>query len=66
MEPDHVQSNRCRRMARRQGYLLIKAPARDPLALGWGTWAIMAYVKEGMTLDQAEAWLRAPAGQKPD
>lgn len=63
--------NRVRRMAERQGYLLSKSRRRDPLASGYGLYAILdgesghpATPEHGsqrsihaLTLEEAEKWL---------
>jgi hypothetical protein len=42
MNNDKVRENRLRRMAERQGYLLVKSRRRDPLALDYGLWVLVA------------------------
>jgi hypothetical protein len=37
---DKTRENRLRRMAQRQGFILVKSKARDPLALTYGRWMI--------------------------
>jgi hypothetical protein len=67
---ERVRENRLRRAAARQGLQLAKSRARDPKALGFGTYALMnpqtnAVVHAdhtlqsgyGLTLDGVEAWL---------
>jgi len=69
---EKVFENRLRRMAARQGFALRKSQRRDPLAIGFGRFWIVAPSDDrivaggetGFSLDQAEAWLTDPAGRE--
>jgi hypothetical protein len=67
---DKVRENRLRRMAERQGFLLLKSRARDPRDLTYGGYQITDMQHGGVVagwgnaergyaldLDAAEAWL---------
>jgi hypothetical protein len=63
-----VKTNRLRRVADRQGLRLVKSRARDPHALDYNLFALIA-VRTGadpaiagrwMTLDDVEAYLNRP------
>ncbi len=67
---DKVRENLVRRMAHRQGLRLEKSRRRDPLALDYGTYALvnaktgvlMASGRDsdyGLTIDQVEQLLKA-------
>jgi hypothetical protein len=70
---EKVFENRLRRMAERQGFALRKSRRRDPLAIGFGRWWVVAPAlgdqivaggETGFSLDDAEAWLTDPAGRE--
>jgi hypothetical protein len=59
---EKVRENRLRRMAERQGLRLVKSRRRDPRAIDYGTYCLMAgadLVREtkGLDLDAIERWL---------
>jgi hypothetical protein len=72
---EKVREARARRMARRQGYELIKSRRRDPNALDYGRFWIVAEMpgggrawrsriliageQAGLTLNQVESWLES-------
>jgi hypothetical protein len=63
-----VKANRLRRVADRQGLRLVKSRARDPHALDYNLFALIAVRTTGdpaiagrwMTLDDVEAYLSRP------
>jgi hypothetical protein len=60
---EKVRENRLRRMAERQGLRLVKSRRRDPRAIDYGTYRLMAGpdpVPEtnGLDLEAIERWLR--------
>lgn len=65
--------NRVRRMASRQGLILNKSRRRDPLAFDFEAFWILdesGYIvvgdeRYGMTLQEAETWLRHPQVPSP-
>jgi hypothetical protein len=59
---EKARENRLRRMAERQGLRLLKCRRRDPLALGYGLYALVSLRQRmpdrfTMTLDEVEATL---------
>ena len=70
---EKIRENRLRRMAERQGYRLHKSSRRDPGALDYGRWMILAPynsnavvagagpVGPDMNLDDVEEWLTRKA-----
>jgi hypothetical protein len=76
--PIKIRENRLRGMARRQGVLLVKPLRRDPFGAEFGRYYIalpiwpsppVAGKADGMarmTLDDAEAWLRADPTTRED
>ena len=71
---EKVRENRLRRMARRQGYALVKSRSRDPRAMDYDRWMINdpdsntvvageLSSPRAMTADQVEAWLMSDTGR---
>ena len=74
-ETAKVKENRVRRAAQRQGMVLAKSRARDPRALGYGTYQLRGENGQvikggslkggwGLTLDQIEQRLRGEDGEE--
>ena len=70
---DKTRENRLRATAKRQGLELRKSRRRDPLAVGYGRYWLMAGDKwekvraggqRGMTIDQVEEWLLTPEEER--
>ncbi len=75
-QDEKVRENRLRRMAERQGLKLSKSPRRDPRALDYNRWMVVADGAEGhpligaqgghtyyFTLDEIEAHLTGAGEQ---
>ncbi len=71
MTSDKVRENHARRMAQRQGLVLVKSRRRDPLALDYGGYTLVDAATDAVVagdgpipyfldLDEAEAWLTDP------
>jgi hypothetical protein len=64
-----VDEVRVRRMARRQGYALVRSRRRDPRAIGFGTYGLLDHDQDewvicakgsdgyGLSLERIERWL---------
>lgn len=69
---EKARENRLRRMAERQGLILVKSRRRDPLAVDFGLYWItdrnrmIQTPEQGMDLDDVEAWLSEPAARSDD
>jgi hypothetical protein len=71
MTSEKAHENKLRRMAERQGFFLQKSRIRDPYANGYKKWWIVdpetdisATAEEGISLDEAEAWLKTDKGSR--
>jgi hypothetical protein len=67
---DKVRENRLRRMAERQGYVLVKSRRRDPQAYDFGGYMVVEMTTGGVVLgshplpysldlDAVEGWLKS-------
>lgn len=64
---EKIRENGLRNAARRQGYQIVKSGRREPRALDYGTYmivdpntsAVEGGGHGGMSLDDAEKWLRS-------
>ena len=61
---DKVCENRLRRMAARQGLRLTTNGRRDPFAQDYLARYTIEPGPSGLTLDEAEAWLKTPPGSR--
>lgn len=73
---EKIRENRLRRMAARQGFALLKSRRRDPRAYDFGTYMLTDHYTNsvvatgddgrgyGLTLDEVEAWLTGPKGER--
>ncbi len=61
---EKVRENRLRRVARRQGLTLTTNGRRDPLASDYHARYRIEPGPSGLTLDEVEAWLNTPPGER--
>ena len=62
-QSEKVRENRLRRMAKRQGYSLVKTRRIDPLAIDYGTWHLVpakGKPQGPFKIDELEKRLTAP------